>query len=264
MLLYKIFMLIAVLVLSVIVCINNPEIHKPFVLEKENFEITKAYEEPKTTQTLRLLQLGEAPVDDQKLIAQAPKEYEHASTPIHLEPSEFYQYANRPKEERERPVQTSEPNQESLSAQMAQPPANDDGEFEETQPVDNSLKGKLLQRKEENIAWNKWRSDLQNMIMSDAVVEAPLGTWFFFSFKVDNKGKISRIKVLSSNPFYQKEAEDTIIPVIKSYSEKPFMKFPPRTKRKSVKFDGSYVIWISTEFSTPENYNDFERIQYYE
>ena len=85
-----------------------------------------------------------------------------------------------------------------------------------------------------------------------------------FSFKVDKDRRVSNIKVLSSNPFYQKEAVDIIIPVIKSYEGQDILKFPLKTRRKSVKFDGSYMIWFTEEFSSPANFNDLERIQYYE
>ncbi len=271
--LYKIFMFIAVTVLTMIVFAFDPKLHKPFVLEKQDFKMAQYTQEPASLQTLRLFRMGESPVEEQKIVAKLPEDAGIIKSQVHLEPSEFYKMASGKKKTKVKELEVmppaelpAQPTIHDIFNSLPQPEEfeEEEEEFEISEPIDNSLKGKLLQKREETIAWNKWRSDLQNRIMEDATVPAPLGTIFFFSFKVSNKQKISDISVMCSNPFYQQEALDTILPVIKSYNGKSFLKFPKKTKRKSIKFDGSYMIWIENRFSSPDEYNDFERIQYYE
>lgn len=260
---YKIWMFIIALVMSLVIVIIEPVLHKPFVFEKQDFKLAKSYQEPAAMQTLRLLRLGDAPVETSNVVVKPQENNQQAKHSIHIEPSEFYQIANREKVKPERVVQAPPPPVQEQK-QIEPPPVVSEPEEEiEEEPVDNSFRGKMLQRREETIAWNKWRSDLQNAIMMDSSVSAPLGTIFFFSFKVNNKGHISNIKVLCSNPVYQKEAL-SIIPVIKAYEGHNLLKFPKKTKRKSVKFDGTFIIWIDTQFSSPDNFSDFERIHYYE
>lgn len=272
--LYKILMFIAAMVLTLVVWACGPKLHKPFVLVKQDFKMTQYSQEPASLQTLKLLRMGESQVENKKIIAQVPEESGIIKTPVHIEPSEFYQMASCQKKQQQQMSQTPPPKysiedfitppQQNLPQNVENPEEQPEEEFEVSEPIDNSIKGRILQKREETIAWNKWRSDLQNKIMEDATVPAPLGTIFFFSFNVDDKQRVSNISVLCSNPFYQKEAVETILPVIESYSGKSFLKFPKKTKRRSVRFDGSYMIWIENTFATPDNYNDFERIQYYE
>lgn len=268
---YKIVMCIIVFFMTVGLSVLNPPMHKPFVVEDAGFKLTRYTQDPATLETLKVVRLGEAPVQEQKIVTQIQQNPTSVKSQIHIEPSEYYQIANK-RAVHKKNTQKQSVNDNSIIAQN-QYQENYDNSIEDVldnetfdiaEPVDNSLKGRFLQKKEETIAWNKWRSDLQNRIMGDASVSAPIGTIFFFSFNVDDRHHISNIKVMCSNPFYQEEAVKTIASVIEGYEGRDFLEFPHKTKRRSVRFDGSYMIWIDTLYSSPENYNDFERVQYYE
>lgn len=119
----------------------------------------------------------------------------------------------------------------------------------------------VLTEQEEIIAWNKWRSDLQNKVMKDSNVRAPLGTQFKFSFTVDKYGNMSNVKVWSTTPGYNDYAVRMIKPVLMSYRNTAILKFPTGTKRIITNVDGGFVISRITEYSTPADYHDFEHIK---
>lgn len=120
---------------------------------------------------------------------------------------------------------------------------------------------KVLTESEETIVWNKWRSDLQNQIMRDTKIGAPQGTVFRFSFTVDKFGNMSNIKVWSDNPVYTDLAVRVIKPIISGYQKKAILNFPEGTKRTIVNANGGFAISNRTEYSTPENYNDVEKVK---
>lgn len=256
-------MLIASLALVPVIVGYNPTIHKPFVFEGEDFKLTKSYEEPKSLQTIKLFRLGEAPAEDKKTLVQDTEIQKPQHKNVHIEPSEFYQYASGVYNNSE--IASLQGKNLSPEEEDINQADDEDLSRQESEEVSVSpIKNKILQRKEETIAWNKWRSDLQNKIMMDASVDAPLGTLMMFSFKVNKDRQVSDIKVLSTNPFYQNEAAKKIGAAITRCNGDKILEFPKNTRRKSVKFDGSYLIWFETEFSTPANFNDMERFHYYE
>lgn len=120
-----------------------------------------------------------------------------------------------------------------------------------------------LTEQEEIIAWNKWRSNLQNQVMKDAPTRAPLGTVFKFSFTVDKYGNMSNIKVWSENPNYTDLAVRVIKPVLSSYAHKPILNFPQGTKRVITNVTGGYQISTRTKYSSPSDYSDYERVKRY-
>ena len=119
----------------------------------------------------------------------------------------------------------------------------------------------VLTEQEEIIAWNKWRSNLQNQVMRDSKVSAPLGTQFKFSFTVDKFGNMSNIKVWSPSPAYNDYAVRMIKPVLMSYRNQPILNFPEGTKRVITNVNGGFVISRVTEYSTPSDYHDFEHVK---
>lgn len=133
--------------------------------------------------------------------------------------------------------------------------------IEDVKPQEN--KPHQLTEQEEIIAWNKWRSNLQNQVMKDAPTRAPLGTVFKFSFTVDKYGNMSNIKVWSENPNYTDLAVRVIKPVLSSYSHKPILNFPEGTKRVITNVTGGYVISTRTKYSSPSDYSDYEKVKRY-
>ncbi|MBR1424271.1 hypothetical protein IJ579_01760 [bacterium] len=125
-----------------------------------------------------------------------------------------------------------------------------------TQPV------KILTAQEEEIAWNKWRSDLQNKIMQDVKLPAvPSGTIFRFTFNVDKFGKITNVQTWSDTSKYTPYAIQYMAPVIRSYQGRSILNFPSGSNRTSTIVVGGWKIAANTKLSTPQDFNDTERIK---
>ena len=120
-----------------------------------------------------------------------------------------------------------------------------------------------LTEQEEIIVWNIWRSNLQNQIMRDTQISAPLGTSFKFSFTVDKKGRISNLKTWASPADYNSVAINYLKPLILSYQGQPILNFPSRTKRVITNVTGGFVISTQDKFSTPGDFSDIEKIKTY-
>ena len=120
---------------------------------------------------------------------------------------------------------------------------------------------KVLTQQEEEIAWNVWRSNLQNQIMRDVKLPAlPNGIIFRFSFNVDKYGKITNIYTSSDNPAFTPYAIQYIAPVIRSYQGKSILNFPEGSSRITTEFKGGWKISASERLSTPQDYNDYEKV----
>lgn len=116
--------------------------------------------------------------------------------------------------------------------------------------------------KEEEILWNKWRSDLQNQIMKD--VKMPIiqeGVIFKFSFDVDKYGKITNIKTYSPDAMYTPYAIQYIAPVIKSYQGRDIIRFPNGSNRFETKVEGGWKISKTLKYSSPSDFKDKEVIK---
>lgn len=114
---------------------------------------------------------------------------------------------------------------------------------------------------EEIIAWNIWRSNIQNQIMRDSNIDyAPLGTIFSFSFVVDKFGNVSNVKVECSHPSFMDVARNNVKPAIMRLQKKPILNFPKGTQRTSTVVTGLFLIGTQERYSTPDNYSDYERV----
>lgn len=118
-----------------------------------------------------------------------------------------------------------------------------------------------LTEQEEIIVWNKWRSNLQNQIMKDTQISAPIGTAFKFSFTVDKRGQISNLKTWSIPSTYNGIAINYLKPLILSYQGQSILNFPARTKRVITNVTGGFVISTQDRFSTPDDFQDIEKIK---
>ena len=120
---------------------------------------------------------------------------------------------------------------------------------------------KVLTQQEETIAWNKWRSNLTNHIMQDThLPDIPNGTLFQFSFTVDKYGKITNVQTGANPANYTPYAIQYIAPVIRSYQGKSILNFPEGTARTSTQVTGKWRISTTERYSTPQDYNDVERV----
>ena len=115
--------------------------------------------------------------------------------------------------------------------------------------------------KNDTIAWNIWRSNIQNRIMDDSAVDANYGAIFFFSFKVDKDRNISNIRVTCTDrsDHYSVEA---VRSAIKNLNGKKILEYPTGTKRKVVDFTGGFLIGDYAQYSSPSDYNDYEHVRF--
>ncbi|MBR2526767.1 hypothetical protein IKE67_09910 [bacterium] len=121
---------------------------------------------------------------------------------------------------------------------------------------------KTLTEQEEEIEWNKWRSNLQNQIMKDVKLPIiPQGTVFKFEFDVDMYGKVSNVQTMSLTHEYTPYAIQYIAPVIRSYQGHSILNFPQGSKRTQTHVKGGWKIAQSARYSTPKDYNDTEQIK---
>jgi hypothetical protein len=120
---------------------------------------------------------------------------------------------------------------------------------------------KVLTQQEETIAWNKWRSALTNKIMQDTrLPDIPNGTVFQFSFNVDKYGKITNVQTGANPANYTPYAIQYIAPVIRSYQGRSILNFPEGTQRTSTTVTGKWRISNTEKYSTPQDYNDIEKV----
>lgn len=120
---------------------------------------------------------------------------------------------------------------------------------------------KTLSAEKEQIAWNVWRSRIQNQIMKDVKLPTvPQGTIFRFQFTASATGRVSEVRTWSDNPKYTPYAIEYMAPVIRGYQGKEILNFPAGTMRTSTKVTGAMKISKSTKYSNPGDYNDTETI----
>ena len=97
--------------------------------------------------------------------------------------------------------------------------------------------------------------------MKDTDIAAPIGVAFKFSFTVDKFGNMSNIKVWSTTSEYSDMAVQRIKPVLMSYQNQPILNFPEGTKRVITNVAGGFVMSTSTDYSSPSDYSDYERVK---
>ena len=131
----------------------------------------------------------------------------------------------------------------------------------QTKPIQTETPKKVLTAQEEEIAWNIWRSNLQNQIMKDVRLPIiPNGIIFKFTFDVDKFGRVSNVQTWSTTPAYTPYAVQYIAPVIRSYQGRSILNFPTGSNRTTTKVTGGWRIAANTKYSTPNDYNDTEKV----
>lgn len=119
----------------------------------------------------------------------------------------------------------------------------------------------VLTEQEEEIAWNVWRSNLQNQIMKDSKMPVlPIGTIFKMSFDVDKNGRVTNVQTWSTDSKYTPYAIEYIAPVIRSYQGKAILEFPKGSQRTKTTFTGGWKISKTSKYSNPNDYNDIEKV----
>ena len=117
-----------------------------------------------------------------------------------------------------------------------------------------------------NIDWNKWKSNFVNRILDDSVIikeldSYPDGSWFYYSFIVDDSGRISNINIKS--PYLNQSTREMVTALISSYAHKPITQFPQNTNRKTAKVSAVMLLSnTTTKHAKPKDFNDTEVIKY--
>ena len=125
-------------------------------------------------------------------------------------------------------------------------------QIQKTKKIENS--NQINVSRKEEIAWNAWRSRLQNQIMQDTkITQVPNGVVFKFKFTVDKYGKISNIQTWSLNPNYTPIAIQHIAPVIKNYQGRTILDFPNESNRVITDVEGGFKISNISRSTNPDS-----------
>ena len=241
----KVFVIISFIIVTILTLKFHPEMHHPLIIEDEHFKLTRISDNlPKNMPVNKAVNVKE--------IQTVPKQSE-----INIQQSN-QQITKLPVQQTEsREIKTkttninlTQPNNDiqnnnneeiSLSQmELLKQILNDVTPEQDTLNPNSTLKNPYMTEQEEIIAWNKWRSNVQNQIMRNSNIEyAPLGTMFTFNFVVDKFGNVSNIKVDCSNPNYMDVARNNVKTAISKLQKQPILNFQKGNQKKTkiVKFN---------------------------
>lgn len=255
--------LVLMFILTALIVVVRPEMHKPVMFTDKEYQVVEINLPPAqlNPSTIKITPQPVQIESKQIKVSQIPTQTRKVGiTPVK---QNINKVTSQPVKPQAKHVahQTQKPQQPvAENKPVTQPPVVKN---EQTQKVQQEPKQpRQLTEQEEIIAWNKWLSRLQNQVMMDSKVFAPLGTVFKFSFTVDKYGNMSNVKVWSTNPNYTPQAVRVIKPVLMSYRNQPILEFPEGTKRIIKNFEGSFVISRTTKYSSPSDYHDYERVKH--
>ena len=259
---YKLLAILTI-ILTLCICITKPEMHRAVLVYDSNYTIVEPKTETETNTKLPTI----AQTEQVKTTKQA------VTTPK----IETKTYA------KQTPVKTTTSAKKSTTTTVAKPVQNTKTSTqteqktqavkipEKTLQAINSTKAEtkktikidpkpvLMTEEQEEIAWNIWRSNLQNQIMRDVKLPImPNGTVFKFTFNVDKYGRVSNVQTYSTNPQYTPYAIQYIAPVIRSYQGKSILNFPAGSSRMATRVEGGWKIAEFARYSSPNDYNDTE------
>lgn len=118
--------------------------------------------------------------------------------------------------------------------------------------------------KYQNIDWSTWKSNFVNRILDDSMYIESLdsygvGTWFYYSFNVTDKGEIKDVTVFSL--YLREEDKKEIRSLIRSYAHKPITVFPKDSRRKKAKVKAIMLLGDTESKSNASNFRDVEKIK---
>ena len=261
-------LLILLVVSTVCVCVKKPEMHKTFVVYNSEYKIIQ---EPEASPEVMSEHIMEQPV--QTSPARVVVQQRVVSEPVvQKKPQQVktttVKQTAKPVQTKTQTATTTPPKQTTqavktetapvqVKTETTPKPVQQTSVRQETQPVQQ----KVLTQQEEEIAWNKWRSNLQNRIMEDVRLPLiPNGVVFKFTFTVDKYGKISNVQTWSTTPGYTPYAIQYIAPVIRSYQGRSILNFPEGSQRVTTNVAGGWKIADKSHYSSPQDYHDVEKI----
>ena len=118
--------------------------------------------------------------------------------------------------------------------------------------------------KYQDIDWSTWKSNFVNRILDDSMYIKSLdlyglGTWFYYSFNVTDKGEIKDVFVFSI--YLNDEDKKQIRNLIRSYAHQPITKFPMDSRRKKAKVKAVMLLGDTESKSNASNFRDIEKIK---
>ncbi len=285
----KVLVIISFVIVTICTIKLHPDMHHPMIIEDADFKLTRISDtltttttstsvRPTTSQTVQqptnTVQQQEVFFDNNyQQTPQKTKYIQSEKVQPSTQTKRISQTSNSPDKSQiellEKIIRQSE--QEEIPKQTQQTPPQRPQQRTQQQTIQPKPqqqtaarhKNPYMTEQEEIIAWNKWRSNLQNQIMKDSDIDyAPLGTLFMFTFVVDKFGNVSNIKVQCSNPQFMDVARNNVKPAIARLQQKPILNFPRGTQRVSTIVVGAFLIGTQERYSTPNDYADFERIKY--
>lgn len=116
--------------------------------------------------------------------------------------------------------------------------------------------------KEEAVSWNRWRSEVSNLLIGSKLpIHLPKGTKIFVSFQADKEGNISDISLHTSPSESINQLSKPYREYIKSLQHNPKLQFPKNSKRTVVNVSSVFVVADQNVYSTPSDYQDYERVR---
>lgn len=118
--------------------------------------------------------------------------------------------------------------------------------------------------KYQNIDWGTWKSNFVNRILDDSMYiksldDYGIGTWFYYSFDVTDKGDIHDVTVFSL--YLSDDDKKQIRNLIRGYAHKPITIFPKDSKRKKARVKAIMLLGDSESKSDASNFKDVEKIK---
>ena len=252
------------------ICALQPQMHKTFFVYNSDYVIVEPADKVEVVKNVPTQvnqpQKEEKKVTVQKVVKSVPKTTQKPvekkivkNSPQPVQKIQTSQQTANPLLSMLKETSTTESAQQKVVEKKVQT-APQSVKKEETKPAAKTVTEEEKAR-QEVILWNKWRSNLQNKIMSDVKLPImPEGTIFKFSFDVDRYGKISNVKTWSLTPAYTPYAIQYIAPVIRGYQGRDILNFPEGSNRFSTTVEGGWKISQTAKFSTPEDFKDAERV----
>ena len=262
-------LLILIVTSTISICTIKPEMHKNVIVYDSAYKLVEENVAKTEKEEIPIMEMPVKPVQQTTVNNYTvSKEVKKTEAPKVVQ---TVQKTTKQTPKTEKTVKKTEPQKVVEKAQTVQTPkvvqkvqkTEAPKVVQITQTVQQKQDPKILTEKEETVAWNLWRSNLTNKIMQDTKLPMlPAGVVFRFSFKVDRYGKISNVQTWSETSTYTPYAIQYIAPVIRSYQGRDILNFPEGTQRTTTEAKGGWKISTTERYSTPQDYNDVEKVKY--
>lgn len=283
---FNAFIIISLVIITICTVVFKPEIHKHFILETAGFKLEKNTQVPTNLQSTTLFQIGDVQQNDIKtsqssqtlnnnysqtsqtkiipssLLAQSQTSSSSSVSPSTVNNSDeaLQDIENMLNNNAQAWADMERKIHEERDRNSRKAGNKDSGKSLNSQSSRSSAKLRDTKYRDELIAWNVWRSNIQNRIMDTSDVLAGYGTIFYFSFNVDKNRHISNIRVICTD-FTNYRSINAVKRAIINLDGNSILTFPKNSTRTKVEFTGGFMIADYVQYSTPDNYNDFEHIR---